>query len=365
MLALLAATLLAPNSLDSELLASFKTIRQKYSVPAMSVGVWKSGVSHLAFDGVRKLGGTDPVRETDRWLVGSNAKSMTSVLIGTFIEEGKMRWSDTLAKLLPDVPMKSGYKSVTLEQVMQHVGGIPADSTLDGNQVAAIVKDLKDPTAIRRSYVKNILGRDPIGKPGEKFVYSNAGYALLGYIAERIGKKPFETLLRDRVFKPLKLSSAMISEPGSPGSPGSTGQPYGHFADGESFTPGLLQGPIQHMGAAAGLGVALSTPDMLQYLEWHLRGMKGSTVGTLLPETIQRLHRPLITFPEVPPYASGWLTQKPGGEVSHAHMGSDGSFTCLMSIYPEEDLAVVVFANAGVQDPVVEVLQSALQLIRK
>ncbi|HJP82521.1 MAG TPA: serine hydrolase domain-containing protein, partial [Fimbriimonadaceae bacterium] len=228
-----------------------------------------------------------------------------------------------------------------------------------------IVKDLKDPTAIRRSYAKNILGRDPIGKPGEKFVYSNAGYALLGHIAERIGKKPFETLLRDRVFKPLKLSSAVISEPGSPGSPGSSGQPYGHFAAGESFTPGLLQGPIQHMGAPAGLGVALSTPDMLQYLSWHLRGMKGSRVGTLLPETIQRLHRPLNIIPGERPYASGWIVEGEGSQVSHAHMGSDGSFTCLMSIYPEEDVAVVVFANAGVQDPVVDALQSALQLIRK
>ncbi|HJP82354.1 MAG TPA: serine hydrolase domain-containing protein, partial [Fimbriimonadaceae bacterium] len=120
MLALLAAVLLSPSSLDSELLASLKTIRQKYSVPAMSVGVWKSGVSHIAFVGVRKLGGTEPVRETDRWLVGSNAKSMTSVLIGTFIEEGTLRWSDTLSKLIPDIPMKAGYKSVTLEQVMQH-----------------------------------------------------------------------------------------------------------------------------------------------------------------------------------------------------------------------------------------------------
>src|SRR5262249_53299957 len=160
-----------------------------------------------------KMGSPDLVTKEDRWLVGSIGKSMTSTLLATFIDEGKLKWDSKLGDLLKDIPMKDAYKGVTLEQVMQHVGGIPQDSGFSGATIQRITGSLKDPTEIREAYAKDILGRDPIGKPGERFAYSNAGYALLGHIAERIGKKPFEVLLKERVFDPIGMKSAIAGQP--------------------------------------------------------------------------------------------------------------------------------------------------------
>lgn len=43
-----------------------------------------------------------------------------------------------------------------------------------------------------------------------KFVYNNMMYALLGHIAERLEGKPFETLLAEKIFQPLNMSSAVF-----------------------------------------------------------------------------------------------------------------------------------------------------------
>ena len=58
--------------------------------------------------------------------------------------------------------------------------------------------------------MKDTLAQPPIGKPGERFAYSNAGYAMLALIAERLAGKPYEELLRERIFKPLGLTHSFI-----------------------------------------------------------------------------------------------------------------------------------------------------------
>jgi len=45
-----------------------------------------------------------------------------------------------------------------------------------------------------------------VGKPGDKFLYSDTGYILLGLIIEKIAKKQFFEVLREEVFNPLGMN---------------------------------------------------------------------------------------------------------------------------------------------------------------
>ena len=335
-----------------------KEILTDSKVPAIAVATISNGKLDAVVAGYRKLGEKDPVTIQDRWLIGSNAKSMTAVLIAMLIEEGKLRWESTLGELLTDIPMKEAYKSVTVEQLMQHMAGLPKDMTFTGAEVNRIVGDQKDPVSIRAAYAKDLLNREPIGKPGEKFAYSNGGYSLLGYIAERITKVPFPELIADRVFKPLGLASAKIGIPGDEGMPGGVGQPHGHFKVASGLTPGKLTGPLNHMMSPAGGGAAISIADMARYVDWHMRGLSGEKVALLKPETIKRLHTPLPRPDGMEKYAAGWLFKEVGGAISHTHMGSDGSMMAVMSLFPKEKLVVVAVVSAGLEPPLVDLVRA-------
>ena len=47
---------------------------------------------------------------------------------------------------------------------------------------------------------------------GEKFIYNNTNYMLLGLIVERVAKKSFGTFLREEIFIPTGMTSSFVYE---------------------------------------------------------------------------------------------------------------------------------------------------------
>jgi len=339
-----------------------KKVREANKVPAIGVAIWRNGKIEAAADGVREIGKPDPVTANDRWLVGSIGKSMTSTLIARLIDQGKLDWNSKLGDLLKDIPMRAEYRAVTVEQLMQHRSGVPRDSNFDGATVARIVGKLTQPRAIRAAYVKDILNRLPIGKPGEKTAYSNAGYAILGHLAERVGGKPYEELMADLVFKPIGMTSAIAGMPGAPNQPGAKGQPHGHVPFASGLRPQTLDGPLTYMGAPAGLGIACTVGDLAKYAAWHMRGIAGEKIE-LKTETVRRLHRPMAKGET---YAAGWvIDEKSGPGVFHWHNGSDGTFRSEMAFWPNEKFVAVAIVNSGGEGDPSPSMQAMRAIYRK
>jgi D-alanyl-D-alanine carboxypeptidase len=337
-----------------------KSVIAKAKIPALGVGWSYAGRSTCIVEGVQKIGQKKPATTQDLWLLGSNAKSITAVLAASLVEQGKLRWDSKLGDLLTDVPMREEYKTTTVEQLMQHLGGIPQDSTLTGEYVNRIVGKEQNPLKIRAAYVRDILHRPPVGKPGERFAYSNAGYAILGHILERIAGQPFERLLAD-VFHKVGLRDTRVGMPGEGGMPGAPGQLSGHFVSPTGFDPGVLKGPIIHMGVPAGLGVAGKIEDQLNYANWHLEVLTGGQPGFLKSETIRRLHTPMARSTGPADYASGWALREESGMQCQTHMGSEGSFISIISVFPKERLAVVVVTNCGDEGAAIDAMRTVIR----
>jgi len=334
-----------------------RQVRNGYKVPAIAIAVFQGGKLETAVDGLREVGKSDPVTVNDRWLVGSIGKSMTSTLIGRLIDEGKLDWNSKLGDLLKDVPMLPEYRDVKLEQIMQHRGGMPQDLNFEGQTVDRIVGRLADPTAIRAAYVKDILSRKPIAKPGEKFAYSNAGYAILGHIAERVTGKPFEILLKEYVFNPIGMDSAIAGLPGTDGQPSGRGEPHGHIPTADGYEPHVLDGPLNYMGAPAGLGVSCSIGDLAKYVAWHMRGYLGEPIE-LKTETVRRLHTQMADKGQ---YAAGWVI----GDGFQGHNGSDGTFVAEIAFWPKERFAAAAIVNCGGAENPSPPMQAILAVYKK
>src|SRR5438045_2458321 len=251
----------------------------------MAVAMIRHGTLERAVKGTRAMNGGDAVTPDEPWSIGSIGKPICSTIIGRLIEQGKLRWDTTLGEAFKDWPMKEGYRQVTIEQIMHHRGGIPQDLGMRQPQVERIVAGATDRQEIRKNYAKDILSRDPIGKAGENFSYSNAGYALLGVIAETAMNKSYEDLVRENVFEPLGLKNSYTVADTLP-----KDRPSGHRRGPQGLEIANFNGPIEILYAPAGGGQFMSAADLATFGKMHLDGLRGKD-GLLKASTIKRLHQ--------------------------------------------------------------------------
>jgi len=337
-----------------------EAIQKDTSSPGMALAIGQGDKPVETYvSGVREVGKATAVGIDEPWHVGSIGKSITATLIGLLVEEGKLKWDTTLGEALPKVPMKDAYKSVTLLQIMRHRGGIPRDMNFTGERVDQIVGSETDPVAMRGRYAADILAREPIGKPGEAFAYSNAGYALLGHIAETVTETPFEELIKQRVFAPLGMKTAIASRRGL-----TSERPSGHVKGEKGLDPQLPDERLAAIVRPAG-DMWMSMGDLVRFGRAHLAGLRGRD-GLLKAKTVQVLHEGVPEGPGGQPYACGWtVAPLPGTALRHGHNGSNGTFRAELAIFPDQELVIAAVVNRGGESDPSPPLQVVLAIARR
>ncbi len=338
-----------------------ETLRKKSHSPAMGIAMIRNGDLKIGVAGVRTVGQKGSVQPADVWSVGSIGKSICSTIIGMLVEKKKLSWNETLRSALPGIPMNKAYEKVTLAEIMRHRGGIPEDPGFRRKEVQRIVGSANSPKAIRAAYIRDILRRTPIAAPNERFAYSNAGYALLSSIAEQATGLPYETLVRNWIFKPLGLKNSIMGHENLP-----SARPNGHMEDSSGLHPVDQTGPLESMFAGAGGGISMSVGDLAKFGQMHLNGLRGKD-GLLKASTIKELHRGI---PEGPGgerfYACGWgIDSLKGIETYHGHNGSNGTMRAQIAIFPKSNLVVVGIVNRGGEQEPAPGLEAVLAIAKK
>lgn len=337
-----------------------ETLVKNRPVPGAGVGFRHAGVSEVAVAGVREKGKDAKLLKSDPLKIGSIGKPICSTLIAILIEKGKLRWDQTLKESFPEIPMKPGYEHATLEQVMKHRGGIPADGTFTRARLNEILGEEKTAQGMRKRYAKDILGRDPVAKPGDQFQYSNAGYSLLGHLAERVMGKPYEQLVQEFVFDPLGLKGSFAGVV-----PPKPEWPVGHLATPQGLQAHTLDGPLASMLTPAGGGMWMTIEDLTRFGEEHSKGLQGKD-GLLKAETVKRLHAGEKEGPGGMMYACGWGIQEfPEQSQSHGHNGSDGTMRAELLIFPRSGLVAAAIVTSGGEMAMTPSLEAALAIARR
>jgi CubicO group peptidase (beta-lactamase class C family) len=325
-----------------DLAAVLKPLRDAQDVPALA-GAIVQGDRLVAIGavGVRKRGAGAAATVGDRFHIGSCTKSMTATLAAMLVEEGTVSWKTTVGEVFPDLKaMHERWRGVTLEQLLTHRGGAPATLDADGLW-GRLWAHPGTPVEQRLTLVEGVTRRPPDPAPGTLHVYSNAGYAIAGAMIEKIAGRPWESLLRRRLFEPLDMASAGF---GAPGTKDLLDHPLGHTAEGKPVDVG----PGSDNPPAIGPGgtVHCSLGDWARYAALHLQGARGR--GALLkPDTFAKLHAPAPG--EGASYAMGWgvVDRDWGGGRVLMHAGSNTAWHAVVWIAPKRDFAVLVAANQG------------------
>ena len=354
-----------PHSRSRDLARLLEPIREKYDLPALAGAVIIDGKTALwGATGFRRY--TTPLKVTaeDQFHIGSCTKAMTATLVAILIEREKFSWDTTLAQALPDLAedMHPDYRTVTIRHLLAHRAGLaPATQSWPKGKSFIDMHNLPGSTTDQRlAYAKMMLAQKPLAKPGKKYIYSNAGYSILGLIAERAMNKPWEDLMREMLFQPLGMASAGF---GSMGEAGKIDQPWQHtMEDGKlrQIEPGPLSD--NPPAIAPGGAVHCSMKHWAAFVAAHLNGPKHPT-GLLEPETFKMLHTPDFGGN----YAAGWRIthrQWAGGKVL-THTGSNNQNFAVVWMAPKKNFAVLVASNQGKGDVAEACDKAAWELIKE
>ena len=292
--------------------------------------------------GVRTRGKPDKIAAADCFHIGSDTKAMTAMLCGILVDEGKLKWDQTLGETFPEMKktMDPQYQAVTLEQLLTHRGGAPG--ALEKDELWGKLWQYKGtPTSARRLLLQGVtsqsLARSKRARHEVTKSTPNAGFAIAGHMAEKATGKSWEILMREKIFRPLGMTSAGF---GAPGTITKNDQPRGHKADGSPVEPGPAADNPAAIGPAGTVHCSIG-----DWAKFAIANLPSAKIKLVKPETLEKLHTPAAGEPK---YAMGWIIaddQPWAGGPALTHSGSNTMWMAVVWLAPAKDFGVVVACN--------------------
>jgi CubicO group peptidase (beta-lactamase class C family) len=127
--------------------------------------------------------------------IASAGKWLAAAAIAAVVDEGKLRWDDTVKKWLPGFTDSKG--EATLRQLLSHTAGYPdyqpkgkrPDNYQTLQEAVAAIKDLPADTL-----------------PGTIFRYGGLAMQVAGRMAELATGKDWETIFQQKIAQPLRMT---------------------------------------------------------------------------------------------------------------------------------------------------------------
>ncbi|WP_257454729.1 serine hydrolase domain-containing protein [Archangium lipolyticum] len=300
-------------------------------IPGLSLVVVRDGKPvYVRGYGSANLESGEPMTACTRVSVGSTTKSMTALALLQLVEQGKVDLEAPVTRYLPWFQTADGRGSgILVKQLLSHTSGMPAKSLLEGTT---------DDGALERR-VRSFSQLSLAFPPGQGWMYSNTGYAVLGLIVQTVSGMPYEQYLANHVFQPLGMNHTTFGPP-----PEATG----HLAQGYAWTRGntrpvpMLLAREQH---PAGASTYSSAHDVSRYLAAMLAKGRGVHGRVITPETLHQMWQPAAATSADAAYGWGWELGPMSGRQAVYHDGSVIGSGSMFMLFPEDNLAVATLAN--------------------
>jgi uncharacterized protein YbbC (DUF1343 family)/CubicO group peptidase (beta-lactamase class C family) len=218
--------------------------------------------------------------------------SLTKVVATTpsimrLVEEGRVRLTDPAALFVPEFG-KYGKERITVRDLLTHMSGLRPDV------------DLADDWSGHDTALTLAAEEVPTAPPGQRFVYSDINFVMLGEIVARVTGQPLERYAAATVFTPLAMRDTMFTPPESL-------RP--RIAPTEPATlRGVVHDPTsRRMGGVAGhAGLFSTAADLSRYCRMLLGGGAFGGARVLSPLTVARMIAPSTPPGEANVRALGW-----------------------------------------------------------
>jgi CubicO group peptidase (beta-lactamase class C family) len=333
--------------LPSNVVAQVDKVFEKWDKsdsPGCALGVYRDGqIIYKHGYGMANLNDDAPITPGTVFHVASMSKQFTAASIVLLAQQGKLSLDDDVRKYIPELPDFG--ERITIRHLVYHTSGLRDQWSLLGLAGWRYSLDL-----ITDEDVMSVLTRqkDLNFKPGEKHVYCNTGYTLMGLIVKRVSGMSLREFATKNIFEPLGMTHthfrddhAEIVKHNALG--------YGREDKDEPFRLSVTN--FDTVGATS----LHTTVEDLQL--WDENFYHPRVGGPAFPQ--QMLERGKLNSGEQLDYAFGLVVGKYKGQPTVDHAGGDAGYRSDMTRFPEQHFSAAVLCNSADTNPTALVRQVA------
>jgi CubicO group peptidase (beta-lactamase class C family) len=256
-----------------------------------------------------------------KFQIGSITKQFTATAVLQLAEKGLLSVDDPITKHLPDYPKETGDR-VTVHHLLSHTSGIPSYTGMPG-----VMDNKALPTSV--DDLMGIFKDEPLDfEPGEKYVYSNSNYVVLGAIIEKISGKSYEDYLQENIFGPLGMRNSGYDHRDKI----MKNRAAGYSQDQEDE---LVNAEFVHMSSPYAAGALYSTVEDMLIWDQALYGEK-----ILKRSSLEKMFTPVKGN-----YGYGWVIDEVYGRKHIWHNGGIFGFYTSFNRWVDDKVCVMVFSN--------------------
>lgn len=266
----------------------------RWGVPGLALGVLAHGDTAVRAWGVASVDRGEPLAPDATFRIASITKPFTAALAEAVLDL--------------DEPLETPAGPATPRQLLAHLGGLRCEAERPLDEFASVSEAVAG------------AGLRAFGPPGELWVYSNAGYWIVGAAVEKVTGASFEAAMRAHVLEPRGLDGIGFDPPSTAGS--------------EPVAPGTVEHraypvsdyPVPRRPSG---GLVASVADLLRFAD-------GSWTAT----------EPVTDRPggEQGP---GWMVERRGDRRVVHHPGSAAGFQSILALVPDRRVAVAALSNSA------------------
>ncbi|MFS4491710.1 serine hydrolase domain-containing protein [Maribacter sp. 2308TA10-17] len=333
------------------------TALQQYFDQAIASGdIVGAGVSIVRGDsivisegfGKRSIKGTAKVDGETVFRLGSLSKGFAGVLAANLKAEGKLSWNDKITDYIPQFQLgdKANTAKIRLGHILSHTSGTPYHSFTNLVEAGLSMETI----AARFNEVK------PISKPGHQYSYQNAMFSLSQEVMRKATGKDTKTLLSERFFKPLGMTSVSMNHKDLITTE-NIAMPHSRRRSGWRTLP--LRD--RYYNAVAAGGINANAEDMAKWMRFLL----GHNPEVMQEDALQEVFNPFVAVSYNNKYYQRW----PGHKQSHYgfgwrihnyqesdnteektmwhHGGSVNNYRNEIALFPDTDTGICVLLNGN------------------
>ncbi len=266
--------------------------------------------------------------------VGSVSKQFAAMAIAILAGRGELHLDDDIRKHLPEIP---SYPEgvVTIRHLVHHTSGLR-----DYNELARYAGYRSDQLATADATFALLARQRGLNfPPGERFLYSNSGYFLMGVLVERVSGKTLAEFARAEIFEPLGMTSSLFKDDHGAVVPE---RAYGYVRAGEG--DGWWRLYLSQRDFVGAGGIFTTAVDMRHWFA-HLDGGDAELIGRMG-------ERGTLNDGTELSYAFGLTFDDDRGLRRVHHSGGFAAFTAHTVRYPDQGLAVFTAVNGGTANAV-------------
>lgn len=345
------------HKLDPQRIATLKAFVEsalhELKTPGAAVALIDHG--HVVFEGgfgVRALGKSEPVDAHTRFMIASNTKAMTTLLLAKLVDQGKLRWDEPVTEAYP--AFRLGNAATTRQVLIKHL--VCACTGLPREDMKWIFTTARGTPA--QNTFTELAATQPTSKFGEVFQYNNLMAAAAGFIGSHVAYPnleigaAYDRAMQTLIFDPLGMSETTFDY--GKALSGDHASPHAIGLDGAEHLASLdLDYEIRPYRPSG--GAWSSAHDIIKYVRDELDEGKLPD-GRRLVSARNLLQRrvPSVPLGEHIWYGMGEIVDQTYGVTVVSHGGDLMGYRSNWYAIPEAGVGAVVLVNSDEGAPLVE-----------